>query len=98
MKITKIPQLGIRFIQNIPGVITLGEDFAIFDDLNAIPVLEHPIRIEALAFSMCLKGHMELSLDMEHYSIAPGDIILIRPTIFFNIFHTATIFPPYSLP
>ena len=79
MKITKIPQLGIRFIQNIPGVITLGEDFAIFDDLNAIPVLEHPIRIEALAFSMCLKGHMELSLDMEHYSIAPGDIILIRP-------------------
>lgn len=38
MKITKIPQLGIRFIQNIPGVITLGEDFAIFDDLNAIPV------------------------------------------------------------
>lgn len=79
MKITKIPQLGIRFIQNIPGIITLGEDFAIFDDLNAIPVLEHPIRIEALAFSMCLKGHMELSLDMEHYSIAPGDIILIRP-------------------
>ena len=38
MKITKIPQLGIRFIQNIPGVITLGEDFAIFDDLKGTSI------------------------------------------------------------
>lgn len=78
MKITKIPQLGIRFIQNIPGVITLGEDFAIFDDISAVPALEHPIRIEALALSMCLKGRMDLSINMERYSIGPGDMILIR--------------------
>ena len=78
MKITKIPQFGIRFIQNIPGVITLGEDFAIFDDISAVPALEHPIRIEALALSMCLKGRMDLSINMERYSIGPGDMILIR--------------------
>ena len=79
MKITKIPQLGIRFTQNIPGIITLGEDFAIFDDLSAVPALEHPIRIEALVLSMCLKGRMDLSINMERRSIAPGDMILIRP-------------------
>lgn len=79
MKITKIPQLGIRFTQNIPGIITLGEDFAISDDLSAVPALEHPIRIEALVLSMCLKGRMDLSINMERRSIAPGDMILIRP-------------------
>ena len=79
MKVTKIPGLGIGFIRNIPGAITIGEDFAIFEDISAIPLLEQPVRIEAVAFSMCLKGEIEISINMERRIIHPGDMVLVRP-------------------
>lgn len=74
-------------------MITVGHDFAIFNDTRAVPITENRAsRINPLVFSMCMEGKMELAVNMERYSIAPGDMVFIRPNDILQHFHRSDDF------
>lgn len=79
MKDTKIPRLSLNFVQNIPDAITIGDDFAIFDKINGLPLQGHPSRLEAFIFSMCLHGEVTFELNMKRHHAIPGDMTIVQP-------------------
>ena len=56
MNVTDLPQACISLIENVPGIDFIDEDFAIFDNIDDIPSLDHPMRIDAVVFALCTKG------------------------------------------
>ena len=79
MKSTKIPGLSINFVQNIPNVITIGDDFAIFDQVSDLFFRERSLRSEVFIFSMCLHGEVTFELNMKRHQAIPGDMTIVRP-------------------
>ena len=92
-KNTKIPVLDIDRYNNDPDMITVGHNFDIFNDTRAVPITENRAsRINPLVFSMYMEGKMELAVNMERYSIAPGDMVFIRPNDILQHFHRSDDF------
>ena len=60
MNVTDLPQACISLIENVPGIDLIDEDFAIFDNIDDIPSLDHPMRIDAVVFALCTKGFMRI--------------------------------------
>ena len=69
MNVTDLPQACISLIENVPGIDFIDEDFAIFDNIDDIPSLDHPMRIDAVVFALCTKGFMRIRINMEEYVV-----------------------------
>lgn len=79
MNVTDLPQACISLIENVPGIDFIDEDFAIFDNIDDIPSLDHPVRIDAAIFALCTKGFMRMRINMEEYVVGENHLILSLP-------------------
>ena len=69
MNVTDLPQACISLIENVPGIDFIDEDFAIFDNIDDIPSLDHPMRIDAVVFALCTKGFMRIPVSYTHLTL-----------------------------
>ena len=79
MNVTDLPQACISLIENVPGIDFIDEDFAIFDNIDDIPSLDHPMRIDAVVFALCTKGFMRIRINMEEYVVGENHLVLSLP-------------------
>lgn len=79
MNVTDLPQACISLIENVPGIDFIDEDFAIFDNIDDIPSLDHPMRIDAVVFALCTKGFMRIRINMEGYVVGENHLVLSLP-------------------
>ena len=70
MNVTDLPQACISLIE---------KDFAIFDNIDDIPSLDHPMRIDAVVFALCTKGFMRIRINMEEYVVGENHLVLSLP-------------------
>lgn len=79
MNVTDLPKANISLIENVPGIDFINEDFAIFDNTDDFPPLDHPMRIGAAIFALCTKGFMRIRINMEEYIVRENQLILSLP-------------------
>ena len=69
MNVTDLPQACISLIENVPGIDFIDEDFAIFDNIDDIPSLDHPMRIDAVVWD----GEDELHVFLSRLSLKAAE-------------------------
>ena len=69
MNVTDLPQACISLIENVPGIDFIDEDFAIFDNIDDIPSLDHPMRIDAVVFALCIYNHRTTKTNQKYPSV-----------------------------
>ena len=54
-------------------------DFALFDDIRRVPFFEYPEKTNVAVSVICLKGKLEISINLKHYTFAENQIAIIPP-------------------
>lgn len=79
MKTTEIPPLRISAVDKTLGSDFIEEDFVISDNINDVPPLDHPMRVEAAIFALCLKGFVKIRINLEEFVITQNHLVLSLP-------------------
>ena len=64
-------------------------DFALFDDIRKVPFFEYPAKTSTAVSVICLKGKMEISINLKHYTFGENQVVSISPNQILQ-FHEAT--------
>jgi len=55
----------------------IGEDIILFEDVNRVPLLSEPKRLNCLLFAMCLRGRAQYTVDTTEHLIKANDMIIL---------------------
>lgn len=79
MIIKDLPLAHISLIKDVPNILFIDEDFAIFDNMRNISKIDHPMRIGAAVFGLCTKGVIRIGLNMEEFVVRERQLMLSLP-------------------
>lgn len=79
METQSIQNVDISLIQHLPMIDFIGNDFAIFNDIRDMPFSMYPTRLDAVCFSVCLKGRCEMDINLQKYEFSEGMMGIILP-------------------
>lgn len=79
MEKNALPSINIDLLKSIGGAESLGEDFAISNDLSKISVFTHPQRLETAIFAISLQGTVRFSINMEDFNIGANQLVALLP-------------------
>lgn len=74
-----LPQINIDLLKNIGDIATLGNDFAISNDVSKISMFSYPQRLETAVFALSLKGQIRFSINLEKYEIGANQLVTLLP-------------------
>lgn len=74
-----VPTINLSNVEHTSKMDFLDDDFVIFDDLNEIPLLDYPNRVDAAVFAICLKGHIRFSINLKEYFISSRNMVVLLP-------------------
>ena len=55
-------------------------DFALFDDISKVPFFEYPVKTNTAVSAICLKGKLEISINIKHYTFGENQVVFIPPS------------------
>ena len=64
-------------------------DFALFDDISKVPFFEYPAKTNVAVSVICLKGELEISINLKHYTFNENQVVFIPPSQILQ-FHEAS--------
>lgn len=79
MKQISVPKIDLSSVKDYEAIDSIDTDFAIFDNINCIPLFNYPSIIETTVFALCLKGNCKITVNLTEYDIHPSDMILLMP-------------------
>ncbi|MBQ8224501.1 MAG: AraC family transcriptional regulator [Bacteroides sp.] len=79
MDAKKIHNVGISQIHHLPRIDFIDNDFAIFQNVDDVPIMSYPARLNATCLSVCLKGTCSLEVNLEQYHMEEGMLNIILP-------------------
>lgn len=79
MKQISVPKINLSSVKEYDTIDSIDTDFAIFDNINNIPLFNYPSIIETAVFALCLEGNCKITVNLTEYDIYPNDMILIMP-------------------
>lgn len=57
MKQISVPKINLSSVKEYDTIDSIDTDFAIFDNINNIPLFNYPSIIETAVFALCLEGN-----------------------------------------
>lgn len=79
MKRVEVPTLNMSYIENIPKIDFIDNDFIIFNGINEAPLYDYPSHIDATIVAVCLKGNIHFGINMQEYHIKANSLVVILP-------------------
>lgn len=79
MKQISVPKIDLSSVKDYDAIDSIDTDFAIFDNINNIPLFNYPSIIETTVFALCLEGNCKITVNLTEYDICPNDMILLIP-------------------
>jgi len=58
---------------------SIGDDFILLNDISMIPLFDYPTKIDYAVSTICLKGNIEGTLNLQPVSIAENDVAIVLP-------------------
>lgn len=74
-----LPQINIDLLKSMGEINTLGNDFAISDDVSNISMFSYPQRLETAVFALTLEGHVCFSINLEKFDIGANQLVMLLP-------------------
>lgn len=72
-----IPRIDINPIND--KIDYIGNDFAIFDDVNSIPLNNYPSRVNGTVIAFCLNGNFNIEVNLKNYFLEENSFIITFP-------------------
>lgn len=72
-----IPRIEINPIKS--NIDYLGNDFAIFDDINVVPLNCYPSRVNGIVLALIERGSMNISIDLNQYNLTEDSLLITFP-------------------
>lgn len=79
METKRIRSVDISQIHHLPMIDFIGNDFAIFNDIEDIPLSAYPTRLNAACLLMCMSGSCRVELNLQQYEFEKGMLGIILP-------------------
>lgn len=74
-----LPKINIDLLKSIGEIDSLGEDFAISNDVSKISQFSYPQRLETAVFALSLQGQIHFSINLEDYTIGANQLVTLLP-------------------
>lgn len=92
MKENEVKKIDIQTVKKITDAESITNDFAIFSETDKIPVFEYPTRLDCVMFAICIKGTLELGINLERHILAKHQLGVMRPEQIMQIFRISDDF------
>lgn len=83
MDLSKLLDPNIPTLKSLPDIVseinTIDDDFAIFDKLDDVLLMDYPSRLDVAIFALCLKGSCRLGINLEEYTLEQGQMFIAMP-------------------
>ncbi len=75
----EIQRWDLTTLDRVPEADYIENDFAIFNNVNNVPIFDYPTRIDLCVMGISLKGHIRVGINLKEYNLKKNDMILIPP-------------------
>lgn len=79
MDINMIPMMDISAVQVCRNMDSIDNNFAIFNDITEIPLMEYPARVDVAVLAICLSGNCRVGINLEDYMLSTRQMLVILP-------------------
>lgn len=74
-----LPQINIDLLKSLGEIESMGDNFAITDDVSRISIFSYPQRLETAVFALSLQGTVEFSVNLERFVIGANQLVTLLP-------------------
>ncbi|MEG0993238.1 MAG: helix-turn-helix domain-containing protein [Bacteroidales bacterium] len=92
MKDNVVKKIDIETVKLITDAETITNDFAIFSEIDKVPVFEYPTRLDCVMFAVCITGTLEVGINLERYQLKQQQLGVMRPEQIMQIFRISDDF------
>jgi AraC family transcriptional regulator, transcriptional activator of pobA len=75
----EIQRWDLTTLDKVPDADYIENDFAIFNNVNNVPIFDYPTRIDLSVMAICLSGHAKVGINLKDYTLKKNDMIVITP-------------------
>ena len=75
----EIQRWDLTTLDKVPEADYIDNDFAIFNNVNNVPIFDYPTRIDFCVMAITLSGHSKVGINLKDYTLKKNDMIIITP-------------------
>ncbi len=73
----EIQRWDLTTLERLPEADYIENDFAIFNNINNVPIFDYPTRIDLTVLAITLSGHARVGLNLKDYNLKKNDMIIL---------------------
>ncbi|WP_321517372.1 helix-turn-helix domain-containing protein [uncultured Bacteroides sp.] len=75
----EIQRWDLATLDKVPDADYIDNDFAIFNNIDNVPIFDYPTRIDLSVMAICLSGYAKVGINLKDYTLKKNDMIIITP-------------------
>lgn len=88
----QVRTLDIQIVKKLTSAETITNDFAIFNDINKVPLFDYPTRVDYVMFAICTSGKLEFGINLERFTLREKQLVAMRPDQILQLFYVSEDF------
>ena len=88
----RIDEINIKTVKSLDNAVSIGNDFAVLTNVNNVPLFEYPSKMNCIFFALCLKGQMEVGINLEKHTLKENQLAAIQPDQIVQLFNVSSDF------
>lgn len=92
MEDKQVRTIDIQVVKQLTAAETITNDFAIFNDIDNVPLFEYPSRIDCVMFAVCITGSLEVGINLEKHVLGKQQLGVMRPEQIMQLFQVSEDF------
>ncbi|MEG1587174.1 MAG: helix-turn-helix domain-containing protein [Bacteroidales bacterium] len=88
----QLKTIDIQTVKQLTAAETITNDFAIFNDINNVPLFDYPNRIDCVMFALCITGSLEVGINLEKHELRKQQLGVMRPDQIMQLFRVSEDF------
>lgn len=73
----EIQRWDLKTLDRVPDADYIENDFAIFSNINEVPIFDYPTRIDLSVMVITLSGHARVGINLKDYDMKKNDMIIV---------------------
>ena len=73
----EIQRWDLTTLDKVPDADYIENDFAIFNNVNNVPIFDYPTRIDLTVLAITLSGNARVGLNLKDYNLKKNDMIIL---------------------
>jgi AraC-like DNA-binding protein len=82
----EIVRLDLTTLDKVPEADYIENDFAIFNNVDNVPIFDYPTRIDLAVLAIVTNGHSKIGINLKDYSLKKNDMVIILPDQIIQIY------------